>query len=192
MNEKNNVTIGMTQFCCVESREANLAKAEAQIRRLAAEGAEIVCTQELFSDLYFAQIVDAGGYALAEPCGGPVNRRMRALAEELGIVLVSCYFEYAMDGVYYNSAAVFGADGALIGHYRKHHIPDGPQYHEKYYFTPGDGPYPVFRTERTGDVRRPHLLGRVVPGGEPHPVAEGGGLHLLPVGDWVGAGSPGA
>jgi N-carbamoylputrescine amidase len=72
---------------------------------------------------------------------------MKALAIELDIVIVSCYYEYAMDGVYFNSAAVFDADGVLLGNYRKHHIPEGPQYIEKYYFTPGDSPYLVFKSK---------------------------------------------
>jgi N-carbamoylputrescine amidase len=137
----------MTQFSCVADREANIAKAEAQIRQMAGRGAKVICTQELFSGLYFAQIVDFRCYALAEPTDGPTNARMGALAKELGVVIVSCYYEYAMDGVYYNSAAVFDADGSLLGNYRKHHIPEGPQYLEKFYFTPGDSPYIVFRSK---------------------------------------------
>jgi N-carbamoylputrescine amidase len=113
---------------------------------MAAAGARIVCTQELFAGKYFAQTMDYRRYDLAEPVNGGINERMRTLAAELGIVVVSCYYEYAMDGVYFNSAAVFDEDGKLLGNYRKHHIPDGPQYLEKYYFTPGDSPYLVFKT----------------------------------------------
>ena len=144
---KGKVKIGMTQFACVPDREANLDKAEEQIRSMAQEGAKIICTQELFSGMYFAQIIDYTKYDWAEPVDGPTNRRMQALARELDVVIVSCYYEYAMDGVYYNSAAVFDADGTLLGNYRKHHIPEGPQYIEKYYFTPGDSPYLVFRSK---------------------------------------------
>ena len=144
---KGKVKIGMTQFACVSDREANLDKAEEQIRSMAQEGAKIICTQELFSGMYFAQIIDYTKYDWAEPVDGPTNQRMQALARELDVVIVSCYYEYAMDGVYYNSAAVFDADGTLLGNYRKHHIPEGPQYIEKYYFTPGDSPYLVFRSK---------------------------------------------
>ncbi len=144
---KGKVKIGMTQFACVPDREANLDKAEEQIRSMAQEGAKIICTQELFSGMYFAQIIDYTKYDWAEPIDGPTNQRMQALARELDVVIVSCYYEYAMDGVYYNSAAVFDADGTLLGNYRKHHIPEGPQYIEKYYFTPGDSPYLVFRSK---------------------------------------------
>jgi N-carbamoylputrescine amidase len=144
---KGKVTIGMTQFACDPDRNENIKKAEEQIRKMAAMGAKIICTQELFSGQYFAQIIDYTKYDWAEPVDGPTNQRMQALAAELDVVVVSCYYEYAMDGVYFNSAAVFDADGTLLGNYRKHHIPEGPQYIEKYYFTPGDSPYLVFKSK---------------------------------------------
>ncbi|MDD2484232.1 MAG: N-carbamoylputrescine amidase, partial [Eubacteriales bacterium] len=118
-----------------------------QIRALAAKGAKIICTQELFNGVYFAQTIDYTKYDWAEPVDGPTNQKMAALAKELDVVIVSCFYEYAMDGVYYNSAAVLDADGTNLGVYRKHHIPEGPQYIEKYYFTPGDSPYLVFKTK---------------------------------------------
>ena len=144
---KGKVKIGMTQFSCVEDREANIKKAEGQIREMAQRGAKIICTQELFNGLYFPQVIDYKKYELAEPVDGPTNQRMQKLAVELDVVIISCYYEYAMDGVYYNSAAVFDADGTFMGNYRKHHIPEGPQYLEKYYFTEGDSPYMVFESK---------------------------------------------
>jgi N-carbamoylputrescine amidase len=144
---KGKVIIGMTQFGCVPNRHENVEKGEEQIRQLAKKGAKIICTQELFSGQYFPQTIDYTKYDWAEPVNGPLNQRMQKLAKELDVVLISCYYEYAMDGVYYNSAAVFDADGTLLGNYRKHHIPEGPQYIEKYYFTPGDSPYLVFRSK---------------------------------------------
>lgn len=144
---KGKVTIGMTQYKCVEDRSLNMKKAEEQIRAMAAMGAKIICTQELFNGLYFAQIIDYTKYDWAEPADGPTNRKMMELAKELDVVIISCFYEYAMDGVYYNSAAVIDADGTLLGVYRKHHIPEGPQYIEKYYFTPGDSPYSVWKTK---------------------------------------------
>ncbi|MDR2457568.1 MAG: carbon-nitrogen hydrolase [Clostridiales Family XIII bacterium] len=141
---KGKLKIGMTQFAASPEKDKNIAKAESQIREMAKEGAKIICTQELFSGQYFAQIIDYKAYDFAEPLDGEVNTRMSALAKELNIVIASCYYEYVMDGVYYNSAAVFDADGSLLGNYRKHHIPEGPQYIEKYYFTPGDSEYNVF------------------------------------------------
>lgn len=144
---KGKVVVGMTQFACDPDRQKNLMKAEEQIRALAAKGAKIVCTQELFNGQYFAQIIDYTKYDWAEPVDGPTNQHMQKLAKELDVVIVSCYYEYAMDGVYFNSAAVFDADGTFLGNYRKHHIPEGPQYIERYYFTPGDSPYLVFRSK---------------------------------------------
>ncbi len=144
---KGKVKIGMTQYACLPDKIKNMEKAEEQIRQLAAKGAKVICTQELFNGLYFAQIIDYTKYDWAEPVDGPTNRHMKNLAKELDVVIISCYYEYAMDGVYFNSAAVFDADGALLGNYRKHHIPEGPQYIEKYYFTPGDSPYLVFKSK---------------------------------------------
>ncbi|QOX65872.1 carbon-nitrogen hydrolase [Anoxybacterium hadale] len=137
----------MTQFSCERDCDLNLEKAEQQIRTMAAMRAKIICTQELFFGTYFAQIIDYKKYDWAEAVDGPINTKMQNLARELGVVIVSCYYEYAMDGLYFNSAAVFDADGTLLGNYRKHHIPEGPQYIEKYYFTPGDTPYQVFRSK---------------------------------------------
>lgn len=144
---KGKVKIGMTQFACVSDREKNIEKAEEQIRSMASKGAKVICTQELFNGQYFCQTIDYTKYDWAEPVDGPTNARMQKLAIELDVVIVSCYYEYAMDGVYFNSAAVFDADGTLLGNYRKHHIPEGPQYIEKYYFTPGDSPYLVFNSK---------------------------------------------
>jgi N-carbamoylputrescine amidase len=141
------VKIGMTQFAAAERYETNLEKAEEQIRVMAAQGAKVLCTQELFARRYFPQVIDHACYDHAERPDGRTNTLMRALARELEVVIVSCYYEYVMDGIYHNTAAVFDADGELLGAYRKHHIPEGPRYMEKYYFTPGDSPYLVFRSK---------------------------------------------
>mgnify|MGYP000894037336 FL=1 len=144
---KGKITIGMTQFACNIDKNVNLDKAEEQIRKAVESGAKIVCTQELFSNTYFAQTEDITKYDLAEPIDGPTNKRMQALAKELDIVVVSCFYEYLMAGIYYNSAAVFDAGGEFLGIYRKHHIPQDRQYNEKYYFTPGDTDYLVFKSK---------------------------------------------
>lgn len=144
---KGKVKIGMTQYACGVDRKENMEKAVEQIKALAAKGAKIICTQELFNGQYFPQTIDYTKYDWAEPLDGETNQRIQKLAKELDVVIVSSYYEYAMDGVYYNSAAVFDADGELLGNYRKHHIPEGPQYIEKYYFTPGDSPYLVFKSK---------------------------------------------
>lgn len=145
--KKGKVIVGMTQFKAEADRGKNIRKAEEQISALAEKGAKVICTQELFADKYFPQTIDYKGYDRAEPIDGPINTAMRNLAKKLNVVIVSSYYEYVMDGVYYNSAAVFNADGSLLGNYRKHHIPEGPQYIEKYYFTPGDSSYLVFESK---------------------------------------------
>ncbi len=144
---KGKVKIGMTQYACGVDREKNMEKAVEQIKALAAKGAKIICTQELFNGQYFPQTIDYTKYDWAEPLDGKTNQLIQKLAKELDVVIISSYYEYAMDGVYFNSAAVFDADGELLGNYRKHHIPEGPQYIEKYYFTQGDSPYLVFKSK---------------------------------------------
>lgn len=136
----------MIQHSCGLDREANVDKAVMLIREAADKGAKIICTQELFATQYFCQTIDCGKYDWAEPIPGPLSNRMRDLAIELSVVIIACVFEYAMDGLYYTSAVVFDADGSSLGTYRKHHIPEGPQYIEKYYFAPGDSPYQVFHS----------------------------------------------
>ncbi|MEW5784370.1 MAG: carbon-nitrogen hydrolase [Bacillota bacterium] len=144
---KGKVHIALIQHACSPDLDANLALAQKMVREAAAKGAQIVCLQELFRGQYFCQTIDVNKYNWAEPVPGPTTHVMQVLAKELGIVLIVPVFEYAMDGVYYNSAVVFDADGTNLGTYRKTHIPEGPQYIEKYYFTPGDLGYPVFKTK---------------------------------------------
>ncbi|MCB0211661.1 MAG: carbon-nitrogen hydrolase [Anaerolineae bacterium] len=138
--------VALIQLACSADIEANIAKTEHHIRAAAANGAHIVCLQEIFNTLYFPQQVDVTQYQLAEPLPSPTTERMGQLAAELGIVLILPVFEEAQPGVYFNSTVVYDADGAYLGKYRKNHIPDGPQYLEKYYFSPGDLGYPIFDT----------------------------------------------
>src|SRR5207253_9903318 len=95
---------------------------------------------------YFCQQVDLKLFDLAQPIPGPRTERLSRLAKETGTVIVASLFEKRTAGVYHNTAAVFDADGALLGIYRKMHIPDDPLYHEKYYFTPGDLGFRTFDT----------------------------------------------
>jgi N-carbamoylputrescine amidase len=143
---KGKVNIALLQHACGTDRDANVAKAMDMIREAASKGAEIICTQELFAGQYFPQTIDVEKYSWAEPIPGPTYNKMQALAKELKVVLLASIFEYAMDGIYFNTMIIFDADGSYLGKYRKHHIPEGPQYIEKYYFTPGDTGYPVFDT----------------------------------------------
>lgn len=139
-------TLGLVQMTCGDRASANLDKADALITRAAHDGAQIVCLQELFASRYFCQREDSSYFDLAESVPGPLTARYAALARRLGIALVVPVFERRGPGLYHNTAAVLDADGALLGRYRKTHIPDDPLYHEKFYFTPGDLGFPVFKT----------------------------------------------
>ena len=116
------------------------------VRRAAAGGARIVCLPELYDLPYFPRQVAVECWRLAERQPSERVRELGRLAGELGIVLVAPVFEEAVPGVLFNAAVIYDADGRLLGSYRKNHIPDGPGYHEKYYFTPGDSGYPVWET----------------------------------------------
>jgi len=138
--------VALLQLSAAEDAALNLRKTEEKIREASSRGAAVVCLQELFQSRYFPQSVDVRNYALAEALPSKTSERMAALAAELEIVLIVPLFEEARPGLYFNTALVFDADGRELGKYRKTHIPDGPQYHEKFYFTPGNLGYPVFRT----------------------------------------------
>ena len=124
----------------------NLAAARDRIHEAAARGAQVICLQELFLSPYFCQSEDSARFDLAEPIPGPSTEALSALARSLGVVLIAPLFERRAPGVCHNTAAVLDADGSLAGIYRKMHIPDDPLYHEKFYFTPGDLGYRVFKT----------------------------------------------
>jgi beta-ureidopropionase len=132
---------------------ANMPKDEAVdkhielIGKAAAEGSQVTCLQEIFFGPYFPAEQDSKWYATAEPEDGPTITRMREVARQHRMVLIVPWYEEAMTGVYYNSAAVIDADGSYLGKYRKTHIPHvGPCFWEKYYFKPGNVGYPVFDT----------------------------------------------
>src|SRR6476620_4443602 len=131
-------TIGLIQDHATNDIEGNLARAERLVREAARRGAQIICLKELFNRPYFCKSQQCDRFDLAEPIPGPTTDRMQALAKELAVVLIVPLFERQAAGVYRNSAAVIDADGALLGVYRKMHIPDDPLFNEKYYFTPGD------------------------------------------------------
>ncbi len=139
-------TLGLVQMSCGPEPEANLDKAVRRVREAADAGAQVVCLQELFRSQYFCQRQDAALFDLAEPVPGPTTERLARAAREAGVVVVASLFERRAAGVYHNTAAVLDADGALLGLYRKMHIPDDPLYFEKYYFTPGDLGFRAFDT----------------------------------------------
>jgi len=140
------VTVAATQMACSWDRTANIARAEQLVREAAAGGAQIVLLQELFETPYFCQKPNPDYLQLATPAGeNPAIRHFRKVAAELQVVLPISFFERA-GRARFNSIAIIDADGEVLGIYRKSHIPDGPGYHEKYYFNPGDTGFKVWNT----------------------------------------------
>lgn len=117
---------------------ANRNKLAASIEKCAAEGAKLVVLQELHDSLYFCQVEDPSYFDLAQTIPGPATDFYGELAGKLKIVLVTSLFEKRAAGLYHNTSVVFERDGNIAGSYRKMHIPDDPNYYEKFYFTPGD------------------------------------------------------
>lgn len=145
------VRVGLIQMACSADPEVNMRRTLDKIREAAAQGAQIICLQELFRSLYFCQSEDYDQFALAEPVPGPTTAALAPLASELQVVIIASLFEKRAEGVYHNTAVVLDADGTYLGKYRKMHIPDDPLYYEKFYFTPGDLGFKVFHT-RYADV----------------------------------------
>lgn len=139
--------VGIVQMTCTKDKNENLQKAIAKTREAAAKGAQIVCLQELFTSLYFCDVEDYDNFALAEAIPGPSTDALSEVAKELGVVIIASLFEKRTQGLYHNTTAVIDADGAYLGKYRKMHIPDDPAFYEKFYFTPGDLGYKVFKTK---------------------------------------------
>jgi N-carbamoylputrescine amidase len=140
------VTVGLVQMSAGENPDRNLENALARIRRAAKKGAQIVSLQELFRSRYFCQSEDTRNFRLAETIPGPSSEALSGLAREQEVVIVASVFEKRSAGLYHNTALVIDADGAIVGKYRKMHIPDDPLYYEKFYFTPGDLGFPSFQT----------------------------------------------
>ena len=132
------VQLGLLQHACSADPAANRQKTLALAERAAKQGAQIICTQELFTSQYFCQSEDYENFKLAEPIPGPSTAAFQKLAKRYKVVIVASLFEKRTAGLYHNTAAIIDADGTLLGTYRKMHIPDDPLYYEKFYFTPGD------------------------------------------------------
>ena len=130
--------IGIVQMRMGTDAGANLRAAVERIEQAAARGARVICLPELFRSQYFCQREDAALFDLAETIPGPTTSVLGPLAEKLGVVIIASLFERRAPGLYHNTVAVLETDGSVAGIYRKMHIPDDPQYLEKFYFTPGD------------------------------------------------------
>lgn len=141
------VTVAATQISCTWDRAATLEKAEKVVREAAACGANIILLQELFETPYFCKTHNFDYYDLATTLEeNPAVQRFQKIAKELSVVLPICFFEKA-GNKQFNTIAVIDADGTVLGKYRKTHIPDGIPYAEKFYFTPGDTGFKVWKTK---------------------------------------------
>ncbi|MFC9471486.1 nitrilase-related carbon-nitrogen hydrolase [Nocardia sp. NPDC056952] len=140
------VRAALVQTTWTGDKESMTTAHEDYAREAAAQGAQVICFQELFYGPYFCQLQDTKFYEYAESVPGPTTERFAALAAELNMVMVLPVYEREMDGLLYNTAAVIDADGSYLGKYRKHHIPQVTGFWEKFYFRPGNLGWPVFDT----------------------------------------------
>ncbi len=132
------VQLGLIQTDCAVDPVQNLQKTVALVEKAARQGAQIICTQELFRSQYFCQSEDHAHFKLAETIPGPSTEAFQQIAKAHAVVIVASLFEKRAAGLYHNTAVIIDADGSLLGRYRKMHIPDDPLFYEKFYFTPGD------------------------------------------------------
>jgi N-carbamoylputrescine amidase len=140
------ITVAAVQCALGGARADNIARVESLVREAAARGAQVVLPPELFEGPYFCREENADFFAEARPVAeDEAVSRLRRVAAELGVVVPVSFFERA-GHAYYNSVAIVDADGAILGVYRKSHIPDGPGYEEKFYFRPGDSGFRVWPT----------------------------------------------
>ena len=140
------VNVALVQMACGADMQQNMDKAAAMVQQAGANGANIVCLQELFASRYFPQTVDVKNYDLARPLPDESVAVMQKIAAAKKLTIIVPVYERARPGINFNTAVIIDADGSIAGKFRKIHIPEGPQYLEKFYFTPGDLGYPVFHT----------------------------------------------
>jgi N-carbamoylputrescine amidase len=146
INKLGPVVLGLIQIRCSTDPAENFARTADLMAQAARQGAQIVCTQELFRSQYFCQTEDHEHFKLAETIPGPSSTALQKLAKKHKIVIVASLFEKRAPGVHHNTAVVIDADGKLLGLYRKMHIPDDPLYLEKFYFAPGDLGFRAWQT----------------------------------------------
>ncbi len=146
MQKEEPYTIALIQMECQGTREENLQCARSLIVEAGRKGARLICLPELFCSIYFCQQEDPRFFELAEPIPGCTTDYFSQLSKTVDSVLVVPVFEKSKTGIYYNSLVVINPDGAIAGMYRKMHIPNDPQFQEKYYFTPGDLGFQAIQT----------------------------------------------
>ena len=141
------ITVAATQMSCSWDITANVEKAEGLVHRAADAGAQVILLQELFETPYFCIDQQTRHFDLASPLPEQSTiQRMQTIARDRGVVIPVSFFEKSALA-YYNSIAIVDADGSIVGHYRKSHIPQFPLYEEKFYFSPGDTGFRTFETQ---------------------------------------------
>jgi len=143
----NIVRAGLIQAAWTGNQQSMIDRSVELAKEAAADGAQVLCFQELFYGPYFCQVQENEHFSYAEPIpDGPTTKLMQDLAKETGMVLIVPMFEMEQEGFYYNTAGVIDADGTYLGKYRKTHIPHVKGFWEKFYFRPGNMGYPIFDT----------------------------------------------
>ena len=140
--------IALVQMKMSSDRKKNIQNATNKIKIAAKKGAKVICLPELFLTKYFCQVENHKNFNLAEKIPGPNSHLFSLLAKELKIILIISLFEKKTSGLYHNSSIVINEKGKILGKYRKMHIPDDPQFYEKFYFTPGDLGFKSFKTSK--------------------------------------------
>lgn len=144
---KSKFTIAGLQLSFSSNPKENEKKAVSWVKKAAKQGAQIICLPELYRSQYFCQKEDFSLFDLAETIPGPSTKAFQKAAKENKVAIVLPIFEKRTAGIYHNTVVMIDADGAILGLYRKMHIPDDPAFYEKYYFTPGDIGFKAFETK---------------------------------------------
>ncbi|MFA4923441.1 MAG: carbon-nitrogen hydrolase [Ignavibacteriaceae bacterium] len=144
---KKNYTVGVLQLAFSADVNHNLKKAVEWVKKAAKRGAEVICLPELYRSQYFCQKEDTALFDLAETIPGISTNAFQKAAKENKVSIIVPVFEKRANGLYHNTAVIIDANGAILGTYRKMHIPDDPAFYEKYYFTPGDLGFKAFQTK---------------------------------------------
>ena len=139
--------IALIQMKMSSEQKKNMSAAIKKIKEASKKKAKIICLPELFLSNYFCQQEKHSNFNLAEKIPGETTNILSELAKELKVIIIAPIFEKKTSGIYHNSCVVINDKGKIIGKYRKMHIPDDPQYYEKFYFTPGDLGFKTFNTK---------------------------------------------
>tara|TARA_B100000886_G_scaffold172291_1_gene117899 strand:+ start:127 stop:1068 length:942 start_codon:yes stop_codon:yes gene_type:complete len=147
-NNMEKTRLALIQMKMSSDKEKNIKNAISKIHLAKKRGANIICLPELFLTNYFCQVEKHSNFNLAESIPGPTTKIFSSLAKELNLILLISVFEKRTSGIYHNTSIVINENGKILGKYRKMHIPDDPQYYEKFYFTPGDLGFKSFKTKK--------------------------------------------